>query len=486
MSHNTNKRIAQNTLFLYFRTLVILLVSLYTSRIVLNVLGIDDYGIYNVVGGIVLMFQFLNVGMIDVSQRFLTYELGKNDGQQLQKVFSTSLIIHLIIIFFLLILAETVGLWFLNHKMNIPTSRIIAANWVFQFSILTFIIKIFSVPYNASIVAHEHMKVYAYVSILEVILQFVTLLVSIMYTLYCKKYFKECKFRNDIDKQLLHKMLSFAGWSFLGNIGYSLKMQGINILINLFFGPAVNAARGVAYQVNAGIYNFVSNFQIAMKPQITKRYAMGDTNSMMVLVHNSSRYSFFLLLYLTLPVLIKTPYILHLWLGIVPEYTVMFLRLVLIVTLINSITGPVATAIQAKGKIKLFQTIILVITLLDIPISYIVLKSGYPPYTVMYISILTELIALIARIWILNALIPMHISNFIIEVIGRSLLVFILAAIIPTGLSQYIPDTFTGFILICIITVSSTTIVLLTVGLKTAERSLIYKKAIRTIQTTKS
>lgn len=271
-------------------------------------------------------------------------------------------------------------------------------------------------------------------------------------------------------------MLSFAGWSFLGNIGYSLKMQGINILINLFFGPAVNAARGVAYQVNAGIYNFVSNFQIAMKPQITKRYAMGDTNSMMVLVHNSSRYSFFLLLYLTLPVLIKTPYILHLWLGIVPEYTVMFLRLVLIVTLINSITGPVATAIQAKGKIKLFQTIILGITLLDIPISYIVLKSGYPPYTVMYISILTELIALIARIWILNALIPMHISNFIIEVIGRSLLVFILAAIIPTGLSQYIPDTFTGFILICIITVSSTTIVLLTVGLKTAERSLIYKK----------
>ena len=171
MSHNTNKRIAQNTLFLYFRTLVILLVSLYTSRVVLNVLGIDDYGIYNVVGGIVLMFQFLNVGMIDVSQRFLTYELGKNDGQQLQKVFSTSLIIHLIIIFFLLILAETVGLWFLNHKMNIPTSRIIAANWVFQFSILTFIIKIFSVPYNASIVAHEHMKVYAYVSILEVILQ---------------------------------------------------------------------------------------------------------------------------------------------------------------------------------------------------------------------------------------------------------------------------------------------------------------------------
>ena len=493
MSHNTNKRIAQNTLFLYFRTLVILLVSLYTSRVVLNVLGIDDYGIYNVVGGIVLMFQFLNVGMIDVSQRFLTYELGKNDGQQLQKVFSTSLIIHLIIIFFLLILAETVGLWFLNHKMNIPTSRIIAANWVFQFSILTFIIKIFSVPYNASIVAHEHMKVYAYVSILEVILQlaivfllkgsasdklilyailmsFVTLLVSITYTLYCKKYFKECKFRNDIDKQLLHKMLSFAGWSFLGNIGYSLKMQGINILINLFFGPAVNAARGVAYQVNAGIYNFVSNFQIAM----------------MVLVHNSSRYSFFLLLYLTLPVLIKTPYILNLWLGIVPEYTVMFLRLVLIVTLINSITGPVATAIQAKGKIKLFQTIILVITLLDIPISYIVLKSGYPPYTVMYISILTELIALIARIWILNALIPMHISNFIIEVIGRSLLVFILAAIIPTGLSQYIPDTFTGFILICIITVSSTTIVLLTVGLKTAERSLIYKKAIRTIQTTKS
>lgn len=213
---------------------------------------------------------------------------------------------------------------------------------------------------------------------------------------------------------------------------------------------------------------------------------MGDTNSMMVLVHNSSRYSFFLLLYLTLPVLIKTPYILHLWLGIVPEYTVMFLRLVLIVTLINSITGPVATAIQAKGKIKLFQTIILVITLLDIPISYIVLKFGYPPYTVMYISILTELIALIARIWILNALIPMHISNFIIEVIGRSLLVFILAAIIPTGLSQYIPDTFTGFILICIITVSSTTIVLLTVGLKTAERSLIYKKVIRTIQTTKS
>lgn len=509
MPHEANKRIAKNTLFLYFRTLVILLVSLYTSRIVLNVLGVDDYGIYNVVGGIILMFQFLNVGMIDASQRFITYELGRKNKQQLQKVFSSSLIIHLIIIFFVLIFAETGGLWFLNHKMNIPNSRIIAANWVFQFSILTFIIKILSVPYNASIVAHEHMKVYAYVSILEVILQlaivfllkgsasdklflyamlmsFVTLLISILYVLYCRKHFEECKFRYNTDKSLLHKMLSFAGWSFLGNIGYSFKMQGINILINLFFGPAVNAARGVAFQVNAGIYNFVSNFQIAMKPQITKRYAAGETDSMMALVYNSSRYSFFLLLYLMLPVFIKTPYILHLWLGIVPEYTVMFLRLVLIVTLINSMAGPMSTAIQAKGKIKIFQTIILGITLLDIPVSYIVLKWGYPPYAVMYVSIATEFIALIARIWLLNASISTNISNFIIEVIGRNTLVLILAAIIPTALSQYIPDTFTGLLFICIITFISTTIVLLTVGLKTAERSLIYKKAISIIQTRKS
>ena len=501
----TNRRIAKNTVFLYFRTLIILLVTLYTSRIILNVLGVEDYGIYNVVGGIVFLFQFLQVGMIDASQRFLTYELGRNDKLQLQKVFSTSLIIHLTIILFLFLLAETAGLWFLNHRMNIPASRLIAANYVYQFSILIFTIKILSVPYNACIVAHEHMKVYAYVSILEVILQlaivfllkgsasdklilyamlmsFVTLLICSLYALYCRRSFDECRFRAEIDKHLLHKMLSFAGWSFLGNIGYSFKMQGVNILINLFFGPVVNTARSIAYQVNAGIYNFVSNFQIAIKPQITKQYAIGDTDSMMRLVRNSSRYSFFLLMYLILPVFIKTPYILHLWLGIVPEYSVMFLRLVLIVTLINSIAGPIATAIQANGEIKLFQTSILGITLLDIPISYVILKSGYPPYSVMYISIITELIALITRIWLLKALIPMHVSDFIIGVIGRNFFVFLLTASISTGLSLYIPDTFAGLILICITTVVSTSIALLFVGLTTTERYLIYKGVIRVIK----
>ncbi len=506
ISHETNKRIAKNTLFLYFRTLVILLVSLYTSRIVLNVLGIDDYGIYNVVGGIILMFQFLNVGMIDASQRFITYELGRKDKIQLQKVFSSSLLIHLFIIILLIILAETGGIWFLNHKMNIPASRMVAANWVFQCSVLTFILKILCVSYNACIIAHEHMKVYAYISILEAILQlaivfllkgtasdklisyailifFVTLLTSIMYVVYCRRHFDECKFRYNNDKALLYKMFSFAGWSFLGNMGYSFKMQGINILINLFFGPAVNTARGVAYQVNAGIYNFVANFQIAMKPQITKQYAVGETDSMITLVYNSSRYSFFLLLYPVLPVLIKAPYILHLWLGIIPEYSVMFLRLVLIVTLVNSMAGPLATAIQAKGKIKVFQLTILGITLLDIPASYVALKLGYPPYTVMYVSIITEFIALIVRMWLLNALIPIRVSQFMTRVIGRNTLIFILATIIPIILSAHIPDTLIGLLSICIISIISTTIILLAIGLTSAERFLVFIKIINIIQT---
>ena len=410
MSHNTNKRIAQNTLFLYFRTLVILLVSLYTSRVVLNVLGIDDYGIYNVVGGIVLMFQFLNVGMIDVSQRFLTYELGKNDGQQLQKVFSTSLIIHLIIIFFLLILAETVGLWFLNHKMNIPTSRIIAANWVFQFSILTFIIKIFSVPYNASIVAHEHMKVYAYVSILEVILQlaivfllkgsasdklilyailmsFVTLLISIMYTLYCKKYFKECKFRNDIDKQLLHKMLSFAGWSFGNSATSMIGNYGLGIVLNMFFGTVLNAAQGIAGQISGQLSVFASNMLKALNPVIGKSAGASNHDLSTKIALSGCKFTFLITAIFTLPVIIEAPYILSLWLKQVPEYTVIFTQLQLIRTLIEQLTLVLNTSISAQGNIKRISIIITLLNILPLPLIYTAFHFGAPPYAMYLISI---------------------------------------------------------------------------------------------------
>ena len=420
MTTSSNKRIAKNTLMLYFRMIIILGMRLYTSRIILNTLGVEDYGIYNVVGGIVIMLSFLNSAMTTGTTRFLSFELGRGEFIKMARVFSMSLNIHAMIAVVIFILAETLGLWFLNTHLNIPAERMNAANWAYQFSIMTFMVAVLSIPYHALIIAHERMNVYAYVSIVEVSLQLfivfmlqwfgfdklklysvlvflVSLLVRGIYGLYSSKNFKESKYRFIWDKSLFKTLMSFAGWNLWGNAAGVLSGQGVNMLLNIFFGPAVNAARGIAYSVKAAVHQFVNNFQTAMKPQIIKSYASNDLKYMHKLISQGAKYSFFLLLFLSLPILLETKIILKIWLKIIPEYTIIFTQLVILNELISSLSGPLMTAAHASGRIKNFQLTVGGLLFLILPFSWIFLKLGYPPQVTIYISIFFSVLALIAK-----------------------------------------------------------------------------------------
>ena len=321
---SNNKRIAKNTLLLYVRTLFIMLVTLYTSRVVLNTLGVTDYGIYNVVGGVVMMFSVISGSLSSSISRFITYELGHGDFDRLKRIFSTSINIQIGISLVILVLAELFGVWFLNTKMNIPAERLSAANWVLQCSLLSFIINLISVPYNACIIAHERMSAFAYISILEAVLKLavvymllvspydklvtyaillviVALLIRLTYGQYCRRHFEESRYQFVYDKPLVKEMTSFAGWSFFGNSAYMLNVQGVDMLINIFFGVTLNAARGVATQVQNAVMQFVNNFAVAVNPQITKSYAAGEREYMNKLVCRGARFSYFLLLIFVVP-----------------------------------------------------------------------------------------------------------------------------------------------------------------------------------------
>jgi O-antigen/teichoic acid export membrane protein len=497
---SSNKTIAKNTLFLYFRLIFTIIVTLYTSRVILNVLGINDFGLYNVVGGIVIMFTFLNTGMVQASQRFISFEIARKNFQQLKDVFATTLTIHFLLAILFFVFAELIGLWFLNTQMNIDSERMIAANWVYQCSILAFMINIITVPYNAAIIAHEQMSVYAYVSILEVSLRLfivyfvqwadydqliafsvlqliIAVVIRIVYGEYCRKKYSECKFKLLYDKKLFHKILSFASWSFVGNLGFTFRNQGINILINIFFGTAINAARGIAYQVSAQVSGFVSNFQMAIIPQITKRYAANEIGSMLDIVYKGSKYSFFLLYVMALPVIFKAPYILYLWLGNVPEYTVEFLRLVLIVSLIDCTAIPLGKAIDATGSIKVFQIVVAIIMLTDIPISYFLLTTGVKAYCVMYVAISTSLIGLFARLFLLKRNIQqVNMRKYILTVLLRCLLIVGISFFLMYNIKDFFADTILGVIEICIVTLIINGIIFYLIGMQSAERKFVLNK----------
>ena len=360
---SNNKRIAKNTLLLYIRTLLIMLVTLYTSRVVLNTLGVTDYGVYNVVGGVVAMFGFINSSMASATQRFITFALGKGDKDNLQKVFSTALQIHVLIAALIVVLGETVGLWFMYTQMQIPADRMDAAFWVLQCSIVSAVVMIISVPYNADIIAHERMSAFAYISIIEAVLRlaivylllafsydklilyaFLTLAVQLLirfcYSSYCNKHFPESKYRHVWDKFLFKEMTGFAGWGMFSSLSGILSGQGLNMLLNVFFGPVVNAARAVAVQVQNAILQFIGNFQMAINPQITKTYANGEMEDMHKLMFRSAKFTFYLLFVVSLPVLFETNFILTVWLKTVPENTVIFLRIMICVSLLYPLSTP--------------------------------------------------------------------------------------------------------------------------------------------------
>lgn len=494
-----NKRIAKNTLLLYVRMLFLMAVSLYTSRVVLQALGVEDFGIYNVVGGIVAMFGFLNAAMSSSTQRYLTFELGRGDVVRLHKVFCTSIIIHALISLLVIVLAETAGLWFFYHKMVIPADRLGAAMWVYQFSVLSSIVMIMSVPYNSAIIAHERMSAFAYISILEVLLKLsivfllqvvsldrlafyavlifmVQLGIRLIYGLYCGRHFEETKFRWIWDKPLFREMLSFAGWNLWGNCAAVAFTQGVNLLLNMFFGPVVNAARGIAVQVQAAVQQFSSNFQTAVNPQITKSYAMQDYDYMHSLIFRSSKFTFFLLLLLSLPVMLETDLLLKVWLEKVPEHTVVFLRLMLCITMVDGVAGPLMVSASATGKVRLYQGVVGGVLLCILPASYLVLKLGGNPASVFIVHLGICLLAFVIRLFIIRPMIRLSLRAYYRQVVVPCLLVAAISVLFPLMLRYLLAEGILRFFLIvlsCVVCVSFTAYRL---GLSLSERRFVSDK----------
>lgn len=502
---SNNKRIAKNTLLLYVRMLFGMLVSLYTSRVILQTLGVEDYGVYNVVGGVITMFTFLNSAMSSATSRYITFEIGKGNMEQLKKVFSTALQIHAIIALLIVILGETVGLWFLMNELVIPDGRMDAAMWVYQCSIVSCVVGIMSVPYNADIIAHEKMSAFAYISVFETILRLIIvyllvvlpfdklkvyailvllvgLLIRYIYTRYCHKHFEESHYVHRIDKSLLKEMSSFAGWSFWGNLAAILYSQGLNMMLNIFFGPVVNAARGIATQVQGVIQQFVGNFQMALNPQITKTYAAGELQQMHSLMFRSARFSFMLLFFLSLPIILETNYILSLWLGTVPENTVIFIRIIIAISLIYTIANPCVIANQATGKVKVYQTVVGGLLLLILPNSYIVLKLGAPAYSVFIVHFCVESIAQFARMYMLRNMIDLpllsYVKNIYLPIMGVVLLSVVLPMLVYNNMQEGIIRLF-AVGMTCVISVALTS---LFIGMTRNERTFLIDKSLRVLK----
>lgn len=493
-----NKRIAKNTLLLYFRTIFIMLISLYTSRVILNVLGVDNYGIYNVVGGFVAMFSLLSGSLSSSISRFITFELGKGNLEKLKRVFVTSVNIQMCISILILIFGEIVGMWFLNTHMNIPENRIVAANWVLQCSLFMFCINLISIPYNACIIAHERMTAFAYVSILDAVLRLavcyliiispfdklisysvlliiVSIIIRLVYGVYCGRHFEECHYHFIKDTSLIKDMFGFAGWSFFTNACYLFNTQGVNILINIFFGVTLNAARGIATQVEGAIMQFVNNFTMAVNPQITKKYAAGDIQEMFKLVCRGAKFSYFLLLLFALPVMFEAEYILKLWLKIVPEHTVVFLRLTIIGAMLNMLGNTGYTACAATGNIRRYVLWISTIGCLVFPLTWVAYKFGLPAESTYIIFILVYIGVNFVRLYIMRGLLRFPITMFVNEVILKIFLVTIVSVLLPFLVHNIIEESFLRLVLVLIICIVASGLSTYKLGLSMQEKKAIKR-----------
>jgi len=496
MADSNNKRIAKNTLVLYIRMLFLMCISLYTSRVVLQTLGITDYGIYNVVGGIVTMFTMISGSMAAAISRYITYELGKGTYTSLRTVFSSSVIIQMVLASVFIIIAETFGLWFLNNYIVISEGREIAANWVYQFSVITFAVNLISVPYNATIIAHERMNVFAYISIVEglgklaialaiayspidrlifysLLLAILAVIVRLIYGAYCNKKFQECQGKLVYEKSVLKQIFSFAGWNIIGASSAVCRDQGGNILLNMFFGPAVNAARGVAMHVNSAIQGFVSNFQMALNPQITKNYATGNIDYMLELVFKGAKYSFYILWLISLPVLINVDFLLSVWLADVPAHSSNFLRIIIVFSLIESLSGPLMTSMYATGKIRNYQIVVGGLQLMNLPLAYIALKQGCQAESVFVVAVMMAIVCLFARLLMLKPMIHISIRSFISYVLIRVVVVFAASFSFTCVVSFLFKDGWAGLIFNTIFSLLITIVVIYLLGINKKERHLV-------------
>ena len=492
-----NKRIAKNTLLLYFRQLLLMFIGLFTSRVILNSLGVEDYGVYNVVGGVVAMFNLLTASLSASIGRFINVGLGKGDYSKLNIIFSTSVNIQLSMAVIVGILCEIIGVWFLNAHMNIPIERMEAANWVLQFSILTFCVNLVSVPYNATIIAHEKMDVFAYISILEgvfklvvayslyvspfdklktyaILLAAVAIIIRLIYGFYCGHKFEECHYKPVFDKNLLKEMAAFAGWNFFGNGAYLFNTQGVNIITNLFFGVTANAARGVATQAEGIIKNFVTNFMTAINPQIMKSYAEGNIQYTYSIVCRGAKFSYCLMLIFAVPFMFETETVMTLWLKNYPSEAPLFLRLSMIGTMFDLLGNSMANAAWATGKIKRYYLYVATIGCLVFPISWLCFALGCPAYTSYIVFAIIYLIVVFVKLWILKDLIAFPQMMFIKDVIVKIMFVTIASFLAPFIFYYFImKDSLLWHLsLICVSGISACACVYL-LGLTTSERHTI-------------
>ena len=482
------------------RTILVMVITLFTSRVVLNTLGVEDYGIYNVVGGMVAMFAVISGALSSSISRYITFELGKgNDPKRLNAIFSTSVNIQIGISLLIAVLGEIIGIWFIYNKMTIPAERVSAAFWVLQCSLLSFCINLISVPYNACIIAHEKMSAFAYVSLLEVTLKLlvvyllwispidklvayaillvaVSIIIRLVYGIYCKRHFSEANYHFIVDKSLTKEMTSFAGWNFFTNTCYIFNTQGVNLLINSFFGLTLNAARGIATQVDTAIMQFVNNFMTALNPQITKSYAAGEYDHMNSLVCRGAKFSFFLVLLFTLPVYLETEYILRLWLKIVPEHTVVFLRLTMIGSMVSMLGNTGYVACMATGNIKRYVLILTTVGCLVFPLTWIAFTFGFPAEAAYASYILVYLGVDIIRLFLMKQMLEFSPLMFVKGVIMPIAIVTIFAFITPYAVHCFFEESFVRLLAVVAVSTISSIICIELFGLTASERTFINNK----------
>lgn len=498
-SASNNKRIAKNTILLYVRMFVMMAVGLFTSRVILDALGASDYGIYNVVGGLVTMFSVLTGAMSVATSRFLTFALGVGDKEQLRKTFVTAVNIHLLIAVGMIVIAEVAGIWFLNHKLNIPADRMEAANIVLQFSIATFVINLVNVPYSSSIISHERMGIYAYFTLYDVFVKLIivyalyvspvdrlviyalllclaNLTTQIIYWIYCKRQFEECRYSFSLDKTLLKKMFGFIGWAFWGNAAVVAKDQGMTLLLNIFCGTLVNAAQGVANQVNAMVNRFVTNFMTAVNPQITKQYAAGEYESMNRLIIRSTKFSAFLMLVLIVPIIVNIDDLLGLWLVKVPMHTSSFVSLILFYSFVDCFTGGLITGILANGKIKVYEIALTIIYALNIACAYIVLRLGMSPESLYGLLIFFKVIVLGVQLVLGRKMFTLPLRIYLAAMLRYVLPVLALGIILILIPWHLFNNIFARMACSIVIVEVLLLVAVILVGLEGNERAFIYNK----------
>ena len=474
---SNNKRIAKNTIILYFRMAFLMCIGLYTSRVVLQTLGIEDYGLYNLVGSIVILFGFLNATLSTSTQRFLNIEIGSGDDKKLKDVFSNSLLLHVILVGIIFLLAETIGLWYIENIAVIPTGRNIAARWVYQFSVVAACIQIIQLPFMATIIAHERMNAFAYISIYEglskllivyliqvleydklimygLFVLIIQISVAVFYNIYCQKHFNEARFRISVNKPLLKEMLSFSGWNLTGNLAFACNTQGLNIILNLFFGTVVNAARGVAFQIQGLVLQFANNFQIAVKPQVVKYYAAGQLEEMVKLVINSAKYSAFLLIILVVPIIVTIKELLFIWLGDYPLYTPIFVTIILMRCVIATITNNIIMVVHASGYLKNISICAGILLLLVLPISYVLLLLGFNPAIVFVVDLIAAMGEAVIELFFMNRYIKFPVKEFCMKVYLKVILILAIAFSIAYGVYFSVNELSNVSILFIVIPVS--------------------------------